>query len=143
MPTSLQLVSAYADQDTRFETAYRVLRDAIASRAFPAASVSITTGNNLLGLRAFGRFTFEPQSSEITPDTIFDLASVSKVIATTTMSAILYERGLLEHLAFKGGTMLRKKVFGAHPLGSPRAGGLRPNHQCRNRLDNFGRATAH
>jgi serine-type D-Ala-D-Ala carboxypeptidase len=94
--TSLQLAPAYTDQDTRFKAAYDILRNAIPSRAFPAASVSITMGNNLLGLRAFGRFTFEPQAPETTPETIFDLASVSKAIATTTMSAILYERGLLD-----------------------------------------------
>jgi serine-type D-Ala-D-Ala carboxypeptidase len=32
----------------------------------------------------------------VTPATLFDLASVSKVIATTTMAMILYDRGLLE-----------------------------------------------
>jgi CubicO group peptidase (beta-lactamase class C family) len=31
----------------------------------------------------------------VTAETIFDLASVSKVVATTTMAAILYERGVL------------------------------------------------
>ena len=30
------------------------------------------------------------------PETIFDLASVSKVVATTTVAALLYERGLLD-----------------------------------------------
>jgi CubicO group peptidase (beta-lactamase class C family) len=47
-------------------------------------------------LRAFGRYTFEPDSPEVTPDTIFDIASVSKVVATTIMAALLYERGLLD-----------------------------------------------
>jgi CubicO group peptidase (beta-lactamase class C family) len=32
----------------------------------------------------------------VTPATLFDLASVTKVVATTTAAAILYERGLLE-----------------------------------------------
>jgi serine-type D-Ala-D-Ala carboxypeptidase len=34
--------------------------------------------------------------AEVTPATLFDLASVTKVVATTTMAMILYERGLLE-----------------------------------------------
>ena len=34
--------------------------------------------------------------SEVKPSTLFDLASLTKVIATTTMAMILYERGLLE-----------------------------------------------
>ncbi len=33
---------------------------------------------------------------EVTPSTLFDLASLTKVIATTTAAAILFERGLLE-----------------------------------------------
>jgi serine-type D-Ala-D-Ala carboxypeptidase len=32
----------------------------------------------------------------ITPSTLFDIASLTKVVATTTMSMILYDRGLLE-----------------------------------------------
>jgi serine-type D-Ala-D-Ala carboxypeptidase len=33
---------------------------------------------------------------EVTPATLFDLASLTKVVATSTMAAILYERGLLD-----------------------------------------------
>ena len=33
---------------------------------------------------------------EVTPATLFDLASLTKPVATTTMATILYERGLLE-----------------------------------------------
>ena len=33
-------------------------------------------------------------------------------IILTHLLQLFYERGLLEHLAFKGGTMLRKMVFG-------------------------------
>jgi CubicO group peptidase (beta-lactamase class C family) len=50
----------------------------------------------LVALKAFGRFTYETESAAVTPDTIYDLASVSKVVATTTMAMILYERGELD-----------------------------------------------
>src|SRR5208282_603120 len=39
---------------------------------------------------------YEPGSPRVVPATIFDLASVSKVLATTSMAMILYERGLLD-----------------------------------------------
>jgi CubicO group peptidase (beta-lactamase class C family) len=42
---------------------------------------------------------------KVAPDTLFDLASVTKVVATTTMAMILYERGLLELEAPVGGTI--------------------------------------
>ena len=47
-------------------------------------------------LKALGRFTYEPDSPAVTPDSIFDLASLTKVVATGTMATILYERGLLD-----------------------------------------------
>ncbi len=86
----------YAQQDTRFSRAFDVLRDGIARRAFPGAAVAITYQGRLVALKALGRFTYEADSPAVQPDTIYDLASVTKVAATTTMAMILYERGLLD-----------------------------------------------
>jgi serine-type D-Ala-D-Ala carboxypeptidase len=88
--------AAYQQQDSIFHSAFELLRQAIAERAFPCASVAITHSGNLVGLKAMGSFTYEPESSEVTPGSIFDIASVTKVAATTTMAMILYERGLLD-----------------------------------------------
>ncbi len=94
-PASLP-VASFDDQNERFTRAYEVLRAAINENAFPAASVAVTHEGKLVALRAFGRFTFDPAAPEVTTDTIFDLASVSKVVATTAMAMILYQRGLLD-----------------------------------------------
>lgn len=82
--------------DRTFARAFRVLDEAIEAKAFPAASVAITYAGQLLMVKALGRFTYEADSPFVTTGTIFDLASVSKVVATTTMAMILYERGLLD-----------------------------------------------
>jgi serine-type D-Ala-D-Ala carboxypeptidase len=87
---------AYRQQNAVFASAFELIRQAIADQAFPAASVAITHRGNLVGLKAFGRFTYESDSSEATIATVFDLASVTKVVATTSMAMILYERGLLD-----------------------------------------------
>ena len=58
--------------------------------------MAVTLENRVIAARAFGRYTYDPASPEVIPETIFDLASVSKVVATTTMAALLYERGLLD-----------------------------------------------
>jgi serine-type D-Ala-D-Ala carboxypeptidase len=87
---------AYEQQDAVFAPAFELLRKAIADHAFPAASVAIAHHGNLVGLKAFGRLTYEPNSPEATTETVFDLASVTKVVATTSMAMILYERGLLD-----------------------------------------------
>ncbi|HEY6371559.1 MAG TPA: serine hydrolase domain-containing protein [Candidatus Sulfotelmatobacter sp.] len=90
------LVAAFDNQDETFSSAFSVVQDAIEDRAFPAASVAVMHGDKLVALKGFGRFTYEANSSLVTPATLFDLASVTKAVATTTMAMILYERGLLE-----------------------------------------------
>jgi len=56
----------------------------------------VTHGGKLVALKALGRFTYEGSSSKVDLDTIFDLASLTKVVATATVAMILYERGLLD-----------------------------------------------
>ena len=89
-------IAAYAQQDTVFIWPFAVLAKAIEDRAFPAASVAVTYQGKLVALKSFGRFTYEPNSPEVTNASIFDLASVTKVMATTTATMILYQRGLLD-----------------------------------------------
>jgi CubicO group peptidase (beta-lactamase class C family) len=89
-------VPAHGQQDAVFAPAFELIRQAIADRTFPAASAAITHQGNLVGLKAFGHFTYETDSAEATTATVFDLASVTKVVATTSMAMILYERGLLD-----------------------------------------------
>ncbi len=87
---------AYQGQDAVFGRPFHILQEAITRAAFPAASVAVTFQGKLVALKAFGRFTYEPSSPAVTVATVFDLASVSKVVATTTMAMILYERGLID-----------------------------------------------
>jgi len=95
----MPLVPDSSRQDAIFANAFAILEAAIASRAFPAASIAVTHQGQLVGLKAFGKFQYEDQpapESPVTTATLFDLASVTKVVATTTMAMILYERGQLE-----------------------------------------------
>lgn len=86
----------YGQQAHRFRVAFKVLEDAIAQRAFPAASVAVLYRDEIVGLRGFGRHTYDLGAPPVSAQTIFDIASVSKVVATTTAAAILFERGKLE-----------------------------------------------
>jgi serine-type D-Ala-D-Ala carboxypeptidase len=87
---------AFEDQDRIFARPFDLIVEAIAARAFPCASVAVTQSSQLIALQAFGNFTFEPDTPTASVDTIFDLASVSKVVATTAAAMILYERGELD-----------------------------------------------
>jgi CubicO group peptidase (beta-lactamase class C family) len=87
---------AFLEQDAEFSRAFQVLHQGIAEHAFPAASVAITHQQKLVACKAVGHFTYDGNSPPVTAATIFDLASVCKVVATTAMAMILYERGLLD-----------------------------------------------
>ena len=90
------LLDASEDQDRVFASAFSVLEEAIAERAFPAASVAIAVQGRLVAVKAFGRFTYESSARTASPTTLFDLASLTKVVATTPMAMLLYQRGLLD-----------------------------------------------
>ena len=90
------LARNFASQDNRFNSAFGILEDGIAARAFPGCSLAVTFGGELVAHKAFGRFTYDPAAPEVTTASIFDLASLTKVVATTAMAMILYERGLLD-----------------------------------------------
>ena len=93
---SSPLREAFEHQDTVLDPAFSILQEAITQRVFPAASIAVTRHGRLVALKALGRFTFELNSPTVIPTTPFDLASVSKVVATTPMAMLLYERGLLD-----------------------------------------------
>ncbi len=69
----------------RFDSARTILNQALADRAFPAVSVVVGRRDGLLWSYAAGHLTYDPNSPPARPDTIFDLASLTKVIATTTL----------------------------------------------------------
>jgi CubicO group peptidase (beta-lactamase class C family) len=79
----------------RFVAARRVLDQAIAERAFPAAVIEVGTAGQILWRQAFGTLTFDIDAAPASDDTIFDLASLTKVIATTPIVMQQAERGVL------------------------------------------------
>jgi len=90
------LVRNFGAQDDHFHPAFNILEEAIAARAFPACSVAVTLQGKLIVHKAFGHFTYESSSPAVSSDSIFDLASITKVVATTATAMILYERGVLD-----------------------------------------------
>lgn len=102
-------IPAWERQDEIFSGAFSIIHDAIAKRAFPAASIAVTHQGRLVALKALGHFVYEDNGDaprlaafarrgipDVEVITLFDLASVTKIVATTTMAMLLYERGLLE-----------------------------------------------
>lgn len=67
--------------------------EAIASRALPGAVVVVGNAEQVVWSSARGQRAVEPAAEPMTLDTIFDLASLTKVVATTTAVMMLVEDG--------------------------------------------------
>jgi CubicO group peptidase (beta-lactamase class C family) len=63
-----------------------LIERAIADRAFPAAVIETGTSDRVTWRQAFGSLTYEDDAAPTRADTIFDLASLTKAIATTTIA---------------------------------------------------------
>jgi len=70
-----------------------LVEQAIADRKLPGAVVLVGRGDRVVYEKAIGRRALEPAPEPMTLDTIFDLASLTKVIATTTSVMKLVEDG--------------------------------------------------
>ncbi len=90
------LVDSTGEQERRFGVVFRLLEEAIARKVFPGAALAVTQGGELLAWKGLGRFTYEADSAEVRRETVWDLASLTKVIATTSMAMVLWQRGRLE-----------------------------------------------
>ncbi len=87
---------ALADQEKQFARAFAIIREGIQQHAFPGASLAVTHRGSLVASRGFGCFTYEDGSPEVKAETVFDLASVTKVVATTAVAMLLYQRHQLQ-----------------------------------------------
>jgi len=80
----------------RFPIATSVLTQAVQQRVFPGAVFGVLYPNEQFSIESVGGLTYEPDSPRVTTETIFDMASVSKAVATTSMAMLLWERGQLD-----------------------------------------------
>jgi uncharacterized protein YbbC (DUF1343 family)/CubicO group peptidase (beta-lactamase class C family) len=78
---------------TRLDGIAPLVEQAIAEKKLPGAVVLIGRGDRVLYQKAFGRRAVEPSPEPMTLDTIFDVASLTKVVATTTSIMKLVEEG--------------------------------------------------
>lgn len=73
----------------------KAIEDAIQLKQLPGAVVLIGQRNEILHQKAYGQRALTPSPEQMTEDTIFDAASLTKVIATTSAVMRLVEQGKL------------------------------------------------
>jgi CubicO group peptidase (beta-lactamase class C family) len=76
-----------------FAAARGLLERAVAEKAFPAAVVEVGTAHRPLWSESFGCLSFAPGAAATREDTCFDLASLTKVLATAPLVMRVSERG--------------------------------------------------
>ena len=88
-------IQEYAQKESvLFNEVDLVIKRAINDRAFPGAEVLIWKDGKIIYEKAYGNYTYDPESQKVYPHTLYDLASLTKVVATTTAAMICYDRGL-------------------------------------------------
>jgi beta-glucosidase-like glycosyl hydrolase/CubicO group peptidase (beta-lactamase class C family) len=76
--------------EAQLQPAFDVIEAAIKDKAFPGATLAVGYRGKI-SLHAFGKQTYEAKSPNIAIDTMYDIASLTKVVATTTIVAKLAE----------------------------------------------------
>ena len=78
----------------RLEAVNRVVERGIAAGGYPGAAVIVGRKGKAVLQRGFGRLSWDESSPEVNPaSTIYDLASLTKVVGTTTAIMVLFDQG--------------------------------------------------
>jgi len=87
---AMKLQAMDVRSEAQLQPAFDVVEAAIKDKAFPGATLAVGYRGNV-SLHAFGKQTYEVKSPNIAIDTMYDIASLTKVVATTTLVAKLAE----------------------------------------------------
>lgn len=79
-----------------FDTIDPLIETAIEAGDLPGAIVCLADAKKIRYLKAFGDRQVEPHTVAMTTDTVFDLASITKPVATATAIALLCEQGAID-----------------------------------------------
>src|SRR5215472_4455155 len=87
-PMTLQPMDAR--QDAKLQPAYEVVEKAVKDKAFPGATLAVGYRDQV-AVHAFGKLSYEAKSPAVKHATMYDIASLTKVVVTTTLVAKLAE----------------------------------------------------
>ena len=91
LPLALGQTKAVAGQ--KFSAIDRIVEDGIAAKKFPGAVVIVGHGGHVVFHRAYGHRALLEHPEAMTEDTVFDVASLTKVLATAPAVMELYQQG--------------------------------------------------
>jgi CubicO group peptidase (beta-lactamase class C family) len=75
----------------------RLVKDAMEDAVAPAVAIAVGRNGKIAYMKGYGHISWDiPSSPAVDTNTLFDLASVTKVVATTTLAMIMEEAGQLD-----------------------------------------------
>ncbi len=83
-------------KENTFDIIDEMMTKATEDSVFPGAALLIAKDSKIFYNKTFGAYTYSPDAKQVTTRTLFDLASVTKVIATTNAAMKLVDEGKLE-----------------------------------------------
>jgi len=92
--TPMILRVADKDRESQLASVYELLKRSVSDRAFPGGVVAVGYQDEL-SIHPFGRQSYERASPAVTNDTMYDVASLTKAVVTTTLTAMEIEAGAL------------------------------------------------
>ncbi|MBV9484139.1 MAG: DUF1343 domain-containing protein [Acidobacteria bacterium] len=96
---STQACAANANKtssDNRLRVIDPIVKEAITAKEIPGAVLLVGHNGRVVYRKAYGHRALEPRGELMTADTIFDMASLTKVMATTTSVMQLVEQGKIK-----------------------------------------------
>ncbi|MFQ5778711.1 MAG: glycoside hydrolase family 3 N-terminal domain-containing protein, partial [Terriglobia bacterium] len=91
----MQLAAVASEDEKRFGAVFSLLDQAVADGVTPGGVLAVGHQGRLVALHPFGRTRYDAKAPRVQADTLYDLASLTKVVGTTTAAMMLYERKAL------------------------------------------------
>ncbi len=116
LPVRIPGMFAFGDGGVHVESAActrvdTLIREQIARGAFPGAQLAVVRPDTVLFARSYGRQTYDSTAPAIDARTMYDIASLTKVVGTTAAAMKLYEEG---HLHLDSSVASYLPEFGVH-----------------------------
>lgn len=75
----------------------KIVKEAMEEAVAPAVAIAVGRNGRIAYMKGYGHISWDiPSSPAVDTNTLFDLASLTKVVATTTMAMIMEEAGQLD-----------------------------------------------
>lgn len=79
-----------------FERSAQYIRSVVENGLLPSATLAIGVGDDVLVRECFGKTSCLPEAEPVNPQTLYDMASVTKIMSTTLITLRLIARGVLD-----------------------------------------------